>query len=321
MANGDHVRVCAVESYREGRPVLYKVTVGLVGRPRTWTVERRYSAFASLRATLRTGARGVPFPSKVVLGTPNLARRRAELDDFVREIIARPMPPEEVQALHNFLGVSERPLSAVNPGSSSHTVASGAMDDDPLLGLGMELGSVPRSETEAARVGLGVGNHAGGGANASPQPPGRNPLPAATSGATAAVAAAPSPFSTWGVSGGRPREYASTVGGLRDAIKDSSAEGVASVLSSAPELACAVDSAGQSMLHVAAIFGASTGSTAVVDLLLQHGADAQAQNSDGQTCVDLADEGAPALAAKLRAHLNCARPETGSREAEASAKI
>ena len=300
--------MCSVGSYREGRPVLYKVTVGLVGRPRTWTVERRYSAFASLRATLRTGARGVPFPSKVVLGTPNLDRRRAELNDFVREIIARPMPPREVQALHNFLGVSERPRSTVNPGSSAHVAAPGAVGSDPLLGLGTELGSVPQSATGAGSgAGIAVGDRAGGGANASSLSPGRNPLPPATSGPTATVAAAPSPFSTWGVSAGRPREYASTVGGLRDAIKDSSAEGVASVLSGAPELACAVDSAGQSMLHVAAIFGASAGSAAVVDLLLQHGADAQAQNSDGQTCVELADEGAPALAAKLRAHLNRAR--------------
>ena len=74
------------------------------------------------------------------------------------------------------------------------------------------------------------------------------------------------------------REYASTVAGLRDAIKDSSADGVATVLSGGPELACAVDGAGQSMLHVAAIFGGSAGSAAVVDLLLRHVASAGAQS-------------------------------------------
>jgi len=94
--------------------------------------------------------------------------------------------------------------------------------------------------------------------------------------------------------GSSSKTYPLTGEGLRDAIKDSSVDGVKKVLFSDPNLCHYKDRIGQSMLHLAAMFN----NAEICTMLVEKGANLEEKNNQGETVLDVASV---SLAMKLKA--------------------
>ncbi|KAJ8600109.1 hypothetical protein CTAYLR_003469 [Chrysophaeum taylorii] len=234
-----------------------------------WVIKRRYSAFDELRKTVsKECSLSSSFPSKQwgKLSMSQTAKRRDQLETWLGELCAGPLPPLASRALASFVAEPTDPAVpvVVEDATPPHWDES-FMSSDPLAAPDEPPPQRPpddHHDTEPA-------------AATSFADPGPAPVGAAPSFLLATT-------KTYDVSGE----------GLRDAVKNGDLSGVRQILGSDPKLATYEDRQRESMLHLAALFN----HTEIALALVQAGADPNVQNQNNETPLDLA---LPSLKSKI----------------------
>lgn len=228
----------------------------------------------SLRNAVLTNSTAKPnaFLVRTAVGEENVfnAAGAAEKERWMKAIADVISPPKKKAA-----ATPTAPAATATPPSASAAVPAppppppGALDPLSYLSDLSVSGAAAPADTAAEQP-------------ASASKPKPKPKAAA---AKPKKAAAPSFFmSGGGSSSASAAKFPSTGEGLRDAIKAASRSEVDRLLTANPKLCTYSDQQGQTLLHLAAMFG----HTSIALRLVEAGADPMAKNPQGETPVDLA---------------------------------